>query len=685
MMNKNVILLKNGFIPRFNIENKTEGFADKNSLATVLTNLAYFNYVPSKKVMEVLLSMSEEELMLFWEKMHDSLNVLFHNFQNAEDGVVYKNFPEEVLNKTEGEYWFAQILMYLGMSVDFFVEEKYLRSPVSNVVVKAKVLQFEEENTLNEIFKSYLNKKSKFTPEEENIVSSLVVFFNLKHYNISEAPFKMNGVYVGNKVNEMGGTVEVENLTDLFRFAAFLSGETDLNKKIGFFKFSRKQRKQILRMFLTLNLNNFDSDVAQRKESFKALFKALRAGDYKWAYNVSELYNRLYNKQVRSVNSLAFADGFNFDVLIKHKGIFMRNFHYIYKNKPEEATRAMIETLPEFNVLQLLKFKRYLRFNHKIKDFIAKPNSSFANAKCIKNNKVVFEKEHLVSLLRNIEVVLTGKLSKAFPNGIMKGEDLGKIKLRSNDQEIDIGRGTRIKLPEGTNFIRSATMWKNKSLGSIWFDNGWNFIYKDMNRTASVCWTAIKEDFACFSGDPVTGFGGNEVGTQLIDINIQELKNSGVKYAVWNILCYSNISFNEAECVYACAQYMSDQNKGELFEPKNLDLQLEVKGKGNNKFVLVLDVEKDEVIILDQEFPKIKVQSAERNESIVAEFLPTLLDNLMLIPSVKDLVDNVKDGETPFLFSDSNVEIEGGEAYVFKQENENNHFSKIDLDYILGL
>lgn len=679
------MLLKNNFInvPVFLGEGEK---ATKEELATVLSNFSYYGFVPSKSIVEKLMKSSKDELASFWKDKEAELLSFFDNLKKMKEGVVYKNFPEEVLNKSEIEYWLPQILMYIGVSKDFFVQEEKEREKQDNVVMSLTVLQETDDQTLSKIYNNLLSKKVALTLEEQEDVLLLSDVLNINEINISTIPFKMNGVFIANFIYSRNGVVKTKNLTDLFRFAASIGApEKNINNRINFFKFSRSQRKQILKMFLNLDLNLFDSDVASRRESFKALFKSLRAGDFKWAKPVSELYDRLYNNEVKSIRAKVFLNNdINFDLLKKHHGVFMRMFHEIYNKSAKMAVVNMLETLPSFDTYQLLKFQKYIKEINNIPLLFAKAHSRWDKSVLIENDKIEILLEDQTVLDEKINQILSERLNTIFPNGVLKGDGLDNIKLSSNDQEIGVGRGTIKKIPLDANYIRTGVMWSGKNhLNNIWFDNSWNFIHKNEElKDSAVCWDNVKTDLAVFSGDPTTGNYGN-IGSQLIDVDLNKLKENNIKYAVWNVLCFSHIPFSKGDEVFACAQFLADQNKGELLEPANVDIQFDLKGNTLNKMVLLIDVEKREIVYLDVAFPKIDVSTANNNLKEIRDMIIPFIDNLKFIPSVEDLIKNAKEGEVPFLVSDKNIDIKTKEAFVFEHVNSNNEFKQIDLQGIL--
>lgn len=684
---KDIVLLANGFInvPSFK---EAKEKASTESVGTVLSNFAFYGLVPSKAIVDKISTFSEIQLAQFLAGTEKVLKEYFKEVLTAKNGVVYKNFPQEVLSKSEAEYWFSQVLMYWGVPSDIFAEEEQARPKSTIDLSKMKVVKAAQDDTLKNIFNTYITKKVSLTPKEQEYLDTMIDSLDIKSFDISECSFKMNGVLIGKKVFERGGIVDVKNATDIIRFAASIcEQDASLKERIAFFKFSRAQRKLLLRMLCSVK--HYEEDFAARPESFKALLKALRPGDYAWAKPVSEMYDALYNKNVHSFAAKVNRSQAPWELLKTRPGIFLRRFHETYSKNAGFAVSNIKEVFDSLTVYQLLKFKKYVVNVNNNKFIIARAKSLWNKAKLIENKKQNITKEHINDLVSAIDTVLTAKLAILFPNGVLKGDMLNTIALPSNDQEVSVGRGTVYSLPENVKFIRTASFWENKINNhshNFWFDNGWNFIHENEKLDKVVCWNSLDfendQSLAVFSGDPTIANSSSGEAAQIVDVNIEELEKAGYKYAVWNILSYNNIIFNEAEKVFGCMQFLEDQNVGELFEPSKVDIQFDLKGNAKNKMVVLLDVVERKIIYLDMAFPKINVQSAVENKGSVREFLPAVIEHLNSIPTVADLVENIKDGQVPFLYSDEGISV-SEDAYVFKSVNSENEFKQLDLQKLI--
>jgi hypothetical protein len=179
---------------------------------------------------------------------------------------------------------------------------------------------------------------------------------------------------------------------------------------------------------------------------------------------------------------------------------------------------------------------------------------------------------------------------------------------------------------------------------------------------------------ALFSGDPTNSKDLDGRACQLIDLYLEPLAASGVRYAVWNVLCYSRKTFDEAEEVFAALMWGEKAESGKLFEPSRCQLSFPLRGANLTKYIAYLDLERRTLIYLDANLPG-RVHSAAGNTKLLAKLMPPFVESLDALPSVHDLFRGVprSDVGMPVLYDDS----------VFFPRVEANAFSPVDLTTLL--
>lgn len=304
-MNKNILLIENGVFPFFfeKTFNNSKEKVSFESLGTILSNLCYYGFVPCKKSLEALMLLTENEIASFWSSVDDDFSHVTGSDRDIGSYVVYKNFPREVLEKSEAEYWFNQILMYWGLGEYAIVESKEERPSLSENT-SLKVLTFADSNVLSTLFNKLVSQSSKWNNSQTEQALFLMDEINCSSIILEDFHFKDNGVLFVSKAIEKNLDVKILDATNVLRVGAYLSnGNSKLSNSLRFSKFNRTTRKALL-TFLENSKNLFD-DISLRPKQWKTFFRYLRAGDYKSLFpNCLKAQDCLYNGLIeKSINA----------------------------------------------------------------------------------------------------------------------------------------------------------------------------------------------------------------------------------------------------------------------------------------------------------------------------------------------------------------------------------------------
>lgn len=790
MTNTNTILLANNFVQAVALGSSSP--ASKEEVSTVFANMVHYGWTPSKEVIETLLTLSSKDLKEFWFSIEPTFKEMTAADHQMESAVVYKNFPKEVLEKSEAEYWFCQILMYVGFSPDYFADNVEER-PALNEQKNLKVLHLAKENTLESIKKALTESKNRWNDQQKEFAVQLFADSCQDSVNLADFGFKENGILIIKRAIESGRNVVIKDATDVLRLAAVMSDEdSSPRNKVKFKKFTRKERKTLLT--LLNKTNNLADDAAMNQQDWKKFMFQLHPKDYNFT-KVSDVYGKLCNGELKSFNAkveekVLLKDASVLAMLSTRQGDLMRRFHKLYEIFGDKAVEAIVAKIDQFDTLQLLKLKKYVTTINDREHFIYAPKGNWTSAhfiervekefppegavvpvktakkkknkaveeaqaiveivaiesvqpavqevdsstpsseslamliekfkgnlepspkpffvpqpkavqyvppvkkeyKPIKNGKVKLAPEAIELIVNAVNAEIAKRMEALFPQGVMLDKATNAIKLQTNDQTLaaSYGRGTVFDIPENINFIRSASYWKIKSHGNVWFDNGWNFFDANWASTGSCCWNNAHNFFdeesndsgAVFSGDPVNSQDLEGRACQMIDLYIDKLMKSGVRYAVWNILSFSNQPFDAAEDLVGTLQMGENPEEGNLYEPSRAHFVFDVKGQNLTKYIAYLDLVERKVVYMDANLYG-HVNSAESNGALLSERMPAFVEYLNTLPSVFDLFESVKVGETPILSHDDGVEITTESAYVFNSKNADNVYEKIEINSLL--
>lgn len=728
MTTQQEILLSNGYIQMPNLALTQVTLNDQQVLGTFVSNLAAYGYAPNVEAMKILMAVGAVELGRFWKTLEPDLQKITGADRKMEDFVVYKNFPKEVLEMSQAQYWISQICMYIGFANEYFTQTVQERAPLDERL-KLKVLHVADHTTLSKIFDSLVQNKARWTTDQKAHAEYLIDILGVKHYDVTAYGFKENAINLiavaFGKVK--GGSITIPDATDVLRLASVLSG-SDAGLKgvqraewgrivtdpVKFKKLSRPVRRLLVN--LLEHSKNLEADVSARQDMFRELLMRLHPGDFK-APRVQKVYDSLYKGDLRTFNGQVEAGIINGDlgvlkVLAQRPGEYLRRLHQLFEmfgGAEDVVADGLLAVSDRLTVSQLLKLKGYLRTVNARKNLMYPPKGNWSKVKIADNLKVDIPMEVVVRMQDEITKIVAARVNAQLPDGVAIPEPLllDAIKIQTNDNELaPYGRGTEFDIPENMTFIRTASYWKIMSSGYVWFDNGWNFFDSNWKSLGSCGWNANKfytdgsnhndygyyfntrhrpsaEVAAVFSGDPTNTKDMKGRAAQMIDLYLDKLAEAGVRYAVWNVLAFSKKPFSDAEDVLATLQWGEKPQEGGLYEPARAQMVFPLTGVSFTKYVAYIDVARRKLVYMDVNLPA-STTCAGANGSALEKVMPAYVEYLNAQPSVYDLFDGAKIGSIPVLYSDDGYDIADGKAYVFQKQNSSNKFDQLDLTKLLA-
>jgi hypothetical protein len=662
-------------------------------LATIMMNLAYYGKALDLEAYRTLSKSDSSKLVDWWMVIESELKSITGADRKIADFVVYKNFPAEVLDKTAAEYWIPQIMMYWGFPKELFTETVVSRASMKEKT-KALVLKRAKADTLKNILNSYLASPARWKQAE---FDDVIFLSEQLPINFAKLAFKENLVSLATFMMQSGHPIGIKTATDVLRLAAGLSGsDVSLREKPKFISFKKPVRRFLLG--LLENCTNLSEDVARRPEMFKRLLHQLHPGDYKRAYpRVCQVTDDLYKDRLLTFNSqveghLLVKNPEVLSLLSDRPGDFRRRLVHTLDLFGSKAVKAFCsdEVLDKLTTAQIVTLRSFLENVNAREHRTFPPKGNWSKLQIGQPRRVE------VKYVKTISKALGKVLAERVPAVKVLDPNTCMIKLPSNDGEVSpYNRGTVFPIPEDVKFIRTASYWQAAGHSVTWFDNGWNFFDTDWKSLGACCWNAVSfcgknvanftDPGAIFSGDPVNTGEMKGRAAQLIDLYPDKLIAQGVRYAVWNILCYSRIPFSQVDEVFAALQWGQDAQKGNLFEPSRCQLSFPLKGESMTKYVCVIDLWDREMIYIDANL-RGQVSSAGQNGSILEKTMPAFMEYIYSLPSVYDLFRESVDKQSHgayVLYSDKDVQLKNVPAYVFQPENKSNKYSSVDINNLL--
>jgi hypothetical protein len=256
--------------------------------------MAYFGYVPNKSSMDALKKLSNDQLIEYWSKLEPVFKSITLDDRNMGDSVVYKNFPQEVLDMTQSQYWISQIFMYIGCPNDWFTQDADVRHDMSEKF-SLQVLELATEQTIREIYSEIVLSTKRWTDDQLDFATFLFSYLKMESLNFDEVMFNENAAMLSKVAISLSKPILVADATNVLRIASLLvTGETRVRSNTRFKTMSHSLRKSFLLMLE--NSKNLEDDIALNSKAWKNLFMYLRVGSYKNRFpRCIKVYDLLYN------------------------------------------------------------------------------------------------------------------------------------------------------------------------------------------------------------------------------------------------------------------------------------------------------------------------------------------------------------------------------------------------------
>jgi hypothetical protein len=664
-------------------------------LATLASNLSAFGFALSRDGFAAMRAASDGSARAWWEELEPVLMDLTGADRKMEEHVVYKNFPHEVLAMSEADYWMRQILMYWGLPDEWFTE-KPVERPLLDERLRLKVLHPAAPDSLAEIFAELVARPARWTGGVREDALFLARHLG-RDIDLSIVAFKENMVHLAVQCLDADVAVRVDTATDVLRLAVGMSGgDVALREKSRLRSFARRERRFLLS--LLESAENLEEDMTRRPELFKRLVHTLHPGDFVSRFPrvvaaADALYKNAMEPTFNAVveRMLRARDPALLDEMARRPGEMMRRLHHLLLVYGDAAAAAFAGVLPRLTLMQLLKIERYLRKVNDRSHRTFPPRGDWGLLQIIPADpRRRLPGARLSSVLEALAAEIRGRMARRV-DAVQLAPEARLVKLPTSDSELlPYGRGTIFPLPPEALFMRTAVYWKSGPTGrNIWYDNGWNFFDEKWANMGACCWneTRFRTSCAIFSGDPTNSKDLDGRACQMIDLYLNKLAKRNVRYAVWNVLCYSRIAFDDAEEVFAALQWGADPVKGRLFEPARCQLAFPVKGAQFTKYVAFIDLRRRQLVYIDANL-RANVRSAGANGGRLTRTMPAFVEYLDSLPSVHDVFAHLPASASglPVLYSDAAVDLTDpdADAYVFRPEREGNRFRPFPLQALLS-
>lgn len=615
-LTKNIVAFQKGLIVPSN-----DGMDNRIAVATVQSHLMEWGYMLdqdsftelSKSDLSFIVSFNDEVIAYLKEVMGGK-----RNYQP-----LYKNFPQEVMSKSDFELYINAILHYWSngewepSTVTYEKEIKFEK-------IKYNLIKFGTQERFSQIFTDLVSINTSLSPQDLSIVKwfvesgEKVIFPNV-------IPFKENLCTLA--AMGMEG-LPVKTPTDVLRIAVHLSGgdislpkvpekevrasrwttqriENPERSKFKFKKFTRKERKYLLG--LLENTNCDPKEMALKDQRWVRLGEILHPMEYKKLFPKSaDVFNKIRNEKVQTwygVLNDSFKKGLEdgLKVLSQRPGEFTRRIDWLVRENPNQLELIMSYFSEAVKgTSNKVLFEVYNHFEGRLEQ---KTNRSVMVKGARKRTELptlpVMDKQIVESIHSKIFETLKDKFSTLESLGnCWIDEELKKIPLPTNMRSMNFStkpilRGQRTPLDNpDAKVIRPFVHWFDK-LGREDLDLSVTFVGEKNSEVLS--FSNLRVGNSVHSGDVRHHQGAC---AEYIDIDVADAKSRGFKYVVVDVRNFNGGSLKSVECMFGIMEREHPESNT-TWLPETITGCQALESTSSNTLISIIDLETNEYIMLD--------------------------------------------------------------------------------------
>lgn len=679
LQRKGKILIESGFTKKPNVP----------FIASINRNLSAFGYRLDHSILEVMKTLSDDELINLYRELVDIVRELTGG--HREYRPMYPNFPQQVMDADQAELYLVAIVHYASLGAllpEYTKEEREALEGWYNL----KLIELGTKEDFTKIFYNLIQAKTSISETDKEDIKWFARNNTAKFsvaVNVLDIPLKENVALIGEIViNETGDyhaiDQHIKTATDVLRLAVALSdGDISLAEQTRFIKFKRRLRRFLLE--LLENCGNIEEDMKRYTKEWIRLGEILHPGEYSKKYPKAyeafkKLRNDIHIETFGGKIDEAFKYGKIDDVvenLSERPGEFVRRLDYTLRSFTEHSDfilDALERVASQVSLPVLLQAYAHFRgrnYNSNVRSFFPKGNT--AKVYSIENNLEEMDETVRKDVVDSLKEAMVSKLSaepslgKVYVDSRLSNYIVPQSQRSASKSLRTITRGSRVPFPEGSNILRSFIYWKQPKDERIDVDLSVVVLKDDWEQLFSVYYGNLEEwrHIIQHSGDITAAPNG---ATEFVDIDVAKVLNSGGRYVLVSINNYTDIKFADMPECFAGWMGRHDGQSGEIFDAKTVVDKYDLTAESKIAVPMVFDLLKREMLWLDLSLTNnySYVNNVIGNsdsismitQAIANSHKPTLLDLFMIHvtargelvydPKEADIVFSVDQGITPF-------------------------------------
>lgn len=615
-LTRNIVALQKGLVCPSN-----DGMDNRIPVATVQAHLMSFGYMLDEDAFAELSKSDLSEIQLFNDEVISYLREITGGKRNFTP--LYKNFPEEVMSKSDFELYINAISHYWSNGTWEPSTVTY-EKPIKFEKIKYTMIKYGTQERFGRIFTDLVSINTSLTPTDLEVVKWFVS--NKQNLVFPDVvPFKENLCTLAGMGIE---GLPVKTPTDVLRICVHLSGgdislpkvpdaKVKLNRwcssksfnpereKFKFKSFSRKERKYILGL---LEKTNCDvKEMVLRSGRWIKLAHGLHVGEYKNTFpKAFDAINKLRNEKVKSWYAIlneAFEVSLEngLKILSQRPGEFSRRIDWLVRKNPNQLD-LILSYLSEVlkGTSNKVLFEVYTHFENRM---VSKSDRSIMIKGKRKRTELptlpVIPKKTVETIHSKLFETLREKFSTLESLGnCWIDEDLKKIPLPTNMRSMNFStkptvRAQRVPFDNpDVKVIRPFVHWMDKN-GMEDLDLSATFVGD--NKSQVLSFGGLKVGKSVHSGDVRHRKGAC---AEYIDVDIEDALKNGFKYVILDVRNFNGRGLKTVESMFGIME-REHPSANKTWLPETIS---NCQGLGSESVVTliaILDLVTKEYIMLD--------------------------------------------------------------------------------------
>lgn len=618
--------------------------------ATASKNLESLGFRYTHDLIKKLRESSVEEILKIEEQ-------ILSNIENRLGADVtykpmYPGFPDTVMEKSEFELYLDAMIYaesgFTEMPLEYKMfkeDEKDKLLDVSKSIQQLKTISVGDEDDIKNIISNLMASSVAFSQnDKDDIITAEKEMENFDSCIPEKIPNKENLTWLAASYDQ-GAKTEMNpflermvSATDVLRLVvAKNNGNTALTDNVRFKTLKKSECR--LYAYQMARTKNTETDIAQRPETFKRMFKQYHFPTIYKSKKAEEEMDPGQRDKMLSISDRLYKDELKRSFESK-RNEFIKNNDYrslvsLYRKAPGKLAKDMdwiitaakkTAATPEqyetninhlcdvfkssiggIDTNNLLKMQALINLRTAQREYnVYAAKKGLGNPYMKRDQREPIPADVVGRINKIVDEYLKSKYAEKRPLGkIYIEESLKDVKIPSAQRTDSKGAqtlpyGSQIDLEKDTKTLRGFIWWTNVDRSPVDIDLSATFYDKNWNKLADLAYFNLHgSGYGVHSGDIRNGgTPGGKGASEFIDMNLDNLKSRNVGYVVFSVNNFSGYEFAETPCKFGWME-LTEQDK-KLYDPTKVKTAVQLNTKSTRSIPVAFDVQNQKIIWMDR-------------------------------------------------------------------------------------